>query len=39
MRTSFLKKLQKVCDEGMFDAKVTVLNTNEDNSCGVEGCD
>ncbi|WP_254906711.1 hypothetical protein [Flavobacterium sp. FPG59] len=38
MRRSFLKKLQKVWDEGAFDAKVTVLNTNEGNSCGVEGC-
>ena len=35
---TFLKTLQKVWDEGSFDAKVTVLNTNESNSCGVEGC-
>lgn len=36
---TFLKTLQKVWNEGAFDARVTVLNTNDGNSCGVEGCD
>lgn len=36
---TFLKTLQKVWDEGVFYSKVTVLNTNEGNSCGVDGCD
>jgi predicted DsbA family dithiol-disulfide isomerase len=39
MRRSFLKKLQKVWDEGSFDSKVTLLNSTDGDSCGIDGCD
>ena len=37
--TAFLETLQKVWQEGKFDSKVTLLNTTEGDSCGIDGCD
>jgi predicted DsbA family dithiol-disulfide isomerase len=37
--TSFLQALEKVWQEGQFDSKVTLLNTTNDNSCDINGCD
>ncbi|MES2573597.1 MAG: DsbA family oxidoreductase [Bacteroidota bacterium] len=36
--TAFLETLEKVWQEGQFDSKVTLLNTNTDNSCDIDGC-
>jgi predicted DsbA family dithiol-disulfide isomerase len=36
---TFVKKLEKVWEEGKFDSKVTVLNTTDGDGCGVDGCD
>lgn len=35
----FTQTLEKVWQEGQFDSKVVVLNTNSDNSCDINGCD
>ena len=37
--TAFLETLQKVWEEGKFDSKVTLINTAEGDSCGIDGCD
>lgn len=37
--TAFLEILQKAWDEGKFDSKVTLINTTEGDSCGIDGCD
>ena len=37
--TAFLEILQKVWEEGNFDSKVTLINTTEGDSCGIDGCD
>jgi predicted DsbA family dithiol-disulfide isomerase len=36
---TFVKTLEKVWEEGKFDLKVTVLNTTDGDSCGIDGCD
>ena len=36
---TFVKTLEKVWEEGKFDSKVTVLNTTDGGSCGIDGCD
>ncbi|MGZ9677412.1 DsbA family oxidoreductase [Flavobacterium sp. GNP001] len=36
---TFLKTLEKVWEEGKFDSKVTLLNTTDGDSCGIDGCD
>ena len=36
--TAFLEILQKVWEEGRFDSKVTLINTTEVDSCGIDGC-
>lgn len=36
---TFVKTLEKVWEEGDFDSKVTLLETNDGNSCGIDGCD
>ncbi|MFT5252711.1 MAG: putative DsbA family dithiol-disulfide isomerase [Flavobacteriales bacterium] len=36
---TFVKTLEKVWEEGNFGPQLTVLNTNEGDSCGVDGCD
>ena len=35
---AFVKTLEKVWEEGKLDSKVTVLNTTNVDSCGVDGC-
>jgi predicted DsbA family dithiol-disulfide isomerase len=35
---TFVKTLEKVWEEGSFAPKVTLLNTEEGESCGVDGC-
>ena len=37
--TAFLETLQKVWEEGKFASKVTLINTTEGDSCGIDGCD
>jgi protein disulfide-isomerase len=37
--TAFLQTLEKVWQEGQFDSKVTLLNTTNDNSCDINGCE
>ena len=37
--TAFIQTLEKVWQEGQFDSKVIVLNTNSENSCDINGCD
>ena len=37
--TAFLETLQKVWEEGNFESKVTLINTTEGDSCGIDGCD
>jgi predicted DsbA family dithiol-disulfide isomerase len=37
--TVFLETLQKVWKEGQFDSEVTILNTSNENSCDINGCD
>ena len=36
---TFVKMLEKVWEEGKFNSKVTVLNTTDGDSCGIDGCD
>lgn len=36
---TFVKTLQKVWEEGEFDSKITILNTPDNNSCGIDSCD
>jgi protein disulfide-isomerase len=33
-----LKTLEKVWEEGDFESKITVLNSANDDSCGIDGC-
>ena len=35
---TFVKTLEKVWEEGSFGPQLTVLNANEGDSCGVDGC-
>jgi predicted DsbA family dithiol-disulfide isomerase len=35
---TFVKTLEKVWEEGSFGPKLTLLNTEEGDSCGIEGC-
>jgi predicted DsbA family dithiol-disulfide isomerase len=35
---TFVKTLEKVWDEGNFTPKATLLNTEEGDSCGIDGC-
>ena len=35
----FLQALQQTWEEGNFGTKVTLVNTTEGDSCGIEGCD
>lgn len=37
--TTFLQTLEKVWQEGKFNSKVTLLNTTNENSCDINGCD
>ena len=37
--TAFLETLQKVWQEGKFDSKITLMNTENGDSCGIDGCD
>ena len=37
--TAFLETLQKAWEEGKFDSKVTLINTTDGDSCGIDGCD
>ena len=37
--TTFLDTLEKVWQEGKFDSKVTLINTTQGDSCGIDGCD
>jgi protein disulfide-isomerase len=30
---------RKVWEEGDFKSKVTMIETNDGNSCGIDGCD
>ena len=36
--TAFLETLEKVWEEGKFESKVTLLNTTDGDSCGIDGC-
>lgn len=36
---TFVKTLEKVWDEGQFDTKITILNDENTDSCGIDGCD
>ena len=36
---TFVKTLEKVWEEGDFGPKLTLLNTEEGDSCGIDGCD
>ena len=33
-----LETLEKVWQEGKFDSKITLLNTTDGDSCGIDGC-
>lgn len=35
---TFVKTLEKVWEEGSFGPQLTVLNANEGDSCGIDGC-
>ncbi|AWG20621.1 disulfide bond formation protein DsbA [Flavobacterium faecale] len=35
---TFVQTLEKVWEEGTFGPKLTLLNTEEGDSCGIEGC-
>jgi protein disulfide-isomerase len=35
---TFVKTLEKVWKEGKYDSKITILNTNNENSCDIDGC-
>ena len=37
--TAFLEILQKAWEEGKFDSKITLIDTAEGDSCGIDGCD
>lgn len=37
--TAFLQTLEKVWQEGQFDSKVTLVNTTNENSFDINGCD
>jgi protein disulfide-isomerase len=34
---TFVKTLEKVWEEGDFESKITVLNSANDDSCGIDG--
>jgi protein disulfide-isomerase len=36
---TFIETLEKVWEEGDFKSKVTMIETNDGNSCGIDGCD
>lgn len=36
---TFVKTLEKVWEEGKFQSKVSLLNTTDGYSCGIDGCD
>jgi protein disulfide-isomerase len=36
--STFLETLEKVWEEGKFESKVTLLNTIDGDSCGIDGC-
>lgn len=36
---TFVKTLEKVWEEGSFGPQLTILNANEGDSCGIDGCD
>jgi predicted DsbA family dithiol-disulfide isomerase len=36
--SAFLETLEKVWEEGKFESKVTLLNTTDGDSCGIDGC-
>ena len=35
---TFVKTLDKVWEEGQFESKITILNTPDADSCGINGC-
>ncbi|MEO8252958.1 MAG: DsbA family oxidoreductase [Flavobacterium sp.] len=35
---TFVKTLEKVWEEGQFESKITILNTPDADSCGIDGC-
>lgn len=35
---TFIKTLEKVWEEGQFESKITILNSEDTNSCGIDGC-
>lgn len=37
--TTFLQTLERVWQEGNFDSKVTMVNTTQENSCDIDGCE
>lgn len=36
---TFVKTLEKVWEEGGFESKITILDTPDAESCGIDGCD
>lgn len=37
--TAFLETLEKAWQEGQFDSKITLVNSNSENSCDIDGCE
>lgn len=35
----FLETLEKTWEEGSFDSQITVINSTEGDSCGIDGCE
>ncbi len=35
---TFVKTLEKVWEEGQFESKITILNSPDADSCGIDGC-
>ena len=35
---TFIKTLEKVWEEGQYDATISLVQTNNGDSCGVDGC-
>jgi protein disulfide-isomerase len=35
---TFVKTLEKVWEEGQFESKITILNSPDNTSCGIDGC-
>ena len=37
-KETFIKTFEKVWEEGQFDSKITILNNENNASCGINGC-